>query len=470
MSARRSALSLSTEHVHLRLPNYLLWNTLASALADRREFPLNIHASAIQDALRGYPDLHEHLEALEQRGPAADHRPADRQGRGAASARALAVRRRHRGARAQGVPVHQRRRRPRPQVCDSRWWSARSPRTARSTALGMGVPVGRNPGAVGPRDRASDARREVVTKAACQEVVHRRRRAAGARATGLDSLPIPISTPGFDSAPTLTATNVITRDPETGVQNHGTYRAALKAPDRLVVRMATRVGGAGGYRHYLKHQKRGDKTMPCAIVLGCPPCVAFVAPQKLPIDVDEIGVAGGLAGAPINVVRAQHRRSAGAGRGRDRDRGLIDTEYVEPEGAVRRIARPRRARGIQHADAGDGDHASQERDRRLVHQPGHAERIERDQARRLRADVSRAPAQHARHPRREARDAARAHDGVAAHHASSRSRKACRAPKSGARSTARRRSRAIAARSASRSTRTSIPTIRTRYSGRWRSA
>ena len=89
--------------------------------------------------------------------------------------------------------------------------------------------------------------------------------------SGLDALPIPVSTPGFDSAPTLTATNVITRDPETGIQNHGTYRAGLKAPDRLVVRMATRVGGAGGYRHYLKHQQRGDKTMPCAIVLGAPP-------------------------------------------------------------------------------------------------------------------------------------------------------------------------------------------------------
>src|SRR5438045_3497406 len=82
-----------------------------------------------------------------------------------------------------------------------------------------------------------------------------------------------------ESAPTLTATNVITRDPDTGVQNHGTYRAALKAADRLVIRMATRIGGAGGYRHYVKHQQRGDTTMPCAIVLGAPPCVAFVAPQ-----------------------------------------------------------------------------------------------------------------------------------------------------------------------------------------------
>ena len=47
--------------------------------------------------------------------------------------------------------------------------------------------------------------------------------------------------------------------------------------------------GAGGYRHYVKHQQRGDREMPCAIALGCPPYLAFVAPQKLPIDVDEVG-------------------------------------------------------------------------------------------------------------------------------------------------------------------------------------
>ena len=226
-------------------------------------------------------------------------------------------------------------------------------------------------------------------------------------------LPIPVSTPGFDSAPTLTATNVITRDPETGVQNMGTYRAALKAPDRLVVRMATRVGGAGGYQHYLKHQKRGDKTMPCAIVLGCPPYVAFMGPQKLPIDVDEIDVAGGLAGAPINVVKREDGRSAGARRGRDRDRGLDRHRIRRARRAVRRIARPRRARGIQHADARDGDHASQEAAivASYISQVD-AERIERDQARRLRAAVSRAPAHDARHPRREARVAARAADGA----------------------------------------------------------
>jgi UbiD family decarboxylase len=171
----------------------------------------------------------------------------------------------------------------------------------------------------------------IVTTAACQEVVIEGNALHG-EGHGLDTLPIPVSTPGFDSAPTLTATNVITRDPDTGVQNHGTYRAALKASDRLVVRMATRVGGAGGYRHYVKHQQRGDKMMPCAIVLGAPPCVAFVAPQKLPIDVDEIGVAGALAGAPINIVKAKTVDLMVPAEAEIVIEGYLDTVNVEPEG------------------------------------------------------------------------------------------------------------------------------------------
>ena len=170
----------------------------------------------------------------------------------------------------------------------------------------------------------------VVTDAPCQEVVHEGRDLIG-EGKGLDRLPIPVSTPGFDSAPTLTATNVVTRDPVTGVQNMGTYRAALKASDRLVVRMATRVGGAGGYQHYREHQKRGDKEMPCAIVLGCPPYVAFMGPQKLPVGVDEVEVAGGLAGGPINVVRARTVDLMVPAEAEVVIEGYIDTEYVEPE-------------------------------------------------------------------------------------------------------------------------------------------
>jgi 4-hydroxy-3-polyprenylbenzoate decarboxylase len=170
----------------------------------------------------------------------------------------------------------------------------------------------------------------IVEQAVCQDIVIEGGALRG-EGRGLDALPIPISTPGFDSAPTLTATNVITKDPETGVLNMGTYRAALKAPDRLVVRMATRVGGAGGYIHYQKHQARGDKVMPCAIVLGCPPYVAYMGPQKLPIGVDEFTVAGGLAGGPINVVRARTVDLLVPAESEIVIEGLIDTEYCEPE-------------------------------------------------------------------------------------------------------------------------------------------
>ena len=170
----------------------------------------------------------------------------------------------------------------------------------------------------------------VVTDAPCHDVIHEGRDLIG-EGKGLDMLPIPVSTPGFDSAPTLTATNVVTRDPVTGVQNMGTYRAALKASDRLVVRMATRVGGAGGYQHYREHQKRGDKEMPCAIVLGCPPYVAFMGPQKLPVGVDEVAVAGGLAGAPISVVKARTVDLMVPAEAEIVIEGYIDTEYVEPE-------------------------------------------------------------------------------------------------------------------------------------------
>ena len=171
---------------------------------------------------------------------------------------------------------------------------------------------------------------KLVTQAECQEVIHEGDALQG-EGNGLDMLPIPISTPGFDSAPTLTATNVITMDPETGAQNMGTYRCALKAPDRLVVRMATRVGGAGGYLHYLAWKKAGHKTMPCAVVLGCPPYVAFMGPQKLPIGMDEFDVAGGLAGVPIEVTQARTVNLRVPAQAEIVLEGLIDLEFLEPE-------------------------------------------------------------------------------------------------------------------------------------------
>ena len=46
---------------------------------------------------------------------------------------------------------------------------------------------------------------------------------------GLDAIPIPLSTPGFDPAPYLTAAHWHTKDPETGILNVGNYRGMVKS-------------------------------------------------------------------------------------------------------------------------------------------------------------------------------------------------------------------------------------------------
>jgi UbiD family decarboxylase len=199
----------------------------------------------------------------------------------------------------------------------------------------------------------------LVARAECHDVIHEGAALQG-EGNGLDRLPIPVSTPGFDSAPTLTATNVITVDPVTGVQNMGTYRCALKAPDRLVVRMATRVGGAGGYLHYQAWKAAGHKTMPCAIVLGCPPFVAFMGPQKLPIGMDEFDVAGGLAGAPIDVAMGHSVKLRVPAQAEVVIEGQIDLEWLEPEApfgeshghvALEEFNLPMRVTAITHRQA-----------------------------------------------------------------------------------------------------------------------
>ena len=195
-------------------------------------------------------------------------------------------------------------------------------------AAGMGQPV-EEIGATWMRAIANPIAPVSIDSPACQEVVitgDALRKAGG----GLASLPVPVSTPGFDAAPYLTATLCVTRDPENGIQNMGTYRAALKANDRLGVRMVARVGGAGGYLHWLKYRSRKEP-MPIAIVIGCAPVVFFTGPQKLAVDSDELAVAGGLAGAPIRKTRCVSIDLDVPADAELVIEGMIDTAVLEPE-------------------------------------------------------------------------------------------------------------------------------------------
>jgi 4-hydroxy-3-polyprenylbenzoate decarboxylase len=159
----------------------------------------------------------------------------------------------------------------------------------------------------------------VVAQAPCHEL----------EVQGLDHLPIPISTPGWDIAPFTTLSQYITKDTETGVQNMGIYRGQLKAPRRLGMNPSLELR-PGIYTHWQKAKARGEK-LAAAVVLGAPPCVAFTSAQKVPESLDELHVAGGLVGAPINVVKAKTVDLLVPAEAEIVVEGWIDTEYLEPE-------------------------------------------------------------------------------------------------------------------------------------------
>ena len=147
---------------------------------------------------------------------------------------------------------------------------------------------------------------------------------------GPDGIPLPISTPGFDIAPYATLSQYITRDPDTGVQNMGNYRGQVKARRRLGMNPSLELR-PGIYNHWEKLRARGFKKLPCAVVLGAPPCVTFASVQKLPESLDELHVAGALVGAPINVVKAKTVDLLVPAEAEIVIEGFIDTEYLEPE-------------------------------------------------------------------------------------------------------------------------------------------
>ncbi len=146
---------------------------------------------------------------------------------------------------------------------------------------------------------------------------------------GFGSIPIPISTPGFDNAPYLTSAHAITKDPVTGVRNVGHYRGQVKGP--LTCGVFFTAAFKHGYRHWVSARDLGQD-LPCAFVIGAPPVVSYAAVQQVPFGVDEYDIAGGLAGEPIQLVKC---RTVDLEVPADAEivlEGYIGTDCLEPEG------------------------------------------------------------------------------------------------------------------------------------------
>ncbi|HXG52780.1 MAG TPA: UbiD family decarboxylase [candidate division Zixibacteria bacterium] len=115
----------------------------------------------------------------------------------------------------------------------------------------------------------------------------------------LRRLPIPTWTVGEDPGPYITSGCVITRDPESGIRNVGTYRVQLKGPRKLGLFINYLQGG----REHVEKNNRLGRATPVAIVVGADPVIGLVSVTRLPKDLDELAVAGALRGAPVEVVR-----------------------------------------------------------------------------------------------------------------------------------------------------------------------
>jgi len=275
---------------------------------------------------RAYPDLHEHLQAL------------DRAGRLVTVDRAInkdtelhpLVRWQFRG----GIEEPDRKAFLFTKVTDGKGRKYDIPVVVGALAasreiyrIGMGCPL-EEINETWNRAIANPIAPRIVEDAPCHEIVIQADE-LDRPGMGLDGLPIPISTPGWDIAPFTTLSQYITRDPDTGVQNMGIYRGQVKAPRRLGMNPSLELR-PGIFVHWEKARTRGKK-LPAAVILGAPPCVAFTSAQKVPEALDELHVAGGLIGSPINVVKAKTVDLLVPAEAEIVVEGYIDTECLEPE-------------------------------------------------------------------------------------------------------------------------------------------
>jgi len=114
----------------------------------------------------------------------------------------------------------------------------------------------------------------------------------------ITKLPIPIWTVGQDPGPFFTSPYVITKDPETGVRNVGTYRMEVKGPNKT----GFLIGKHQDASWHLRKNNAQNKPTPVAVVIGADPSIGYVSVSKMSESFDEFAVAGALRGAPVDLV------------------------------------------------------------------------------------------------------------------------------------------------------------------------
>ncbi|MCQ4313581.1 UbiD family decarboxylase [Pseudomonas stutzeri] len=131
--------------------------------------------------------------------------------------------------------------------------------------------------------------------AVCQQVVHR-------DVDLLAQLPIPTHNE-HDSGAYITAGLLITRNPRTGVQNVSIHRLQVSSHNRLGALLLPRHTLA-----YFQETESVGEDLEVAVVVGCDPLTLMASQAIVPIDHDELEIAGALHGQPLKVAKCVTNR------------------------------------------------------------------------------------------------------------------------------------------------------------------
>ena len=102
-----------------------------------------------------------------------------------------------------------------------------------------------------------------------------------------------------DLGPYITSGVIVAEDPDTGCGNLSYHRAVRHSPTAL----ATSLHSRGDLWRMLADAQGRGRPLPVAMVIGAHPLFMLAASARVPGDVDEREIAGGLMGEPLEVIR-----------------------------------------------------------------------------------------------------------------------------------------------------------------------
>jgi 2,5-furandicarboxylate decarboxylase 1 len=115
----------------------------------------------------------------------------------------------------------------------------------------------------------------------------------------LFKLPIPMSSI-YDGGPMITAGVVIAKDPELGM-NSGIYRFIVKEKALTGIDIVT----PNNMRLFADRAYKAGRPLPISISIGTHPLEIMASGYRAPLGVDEMHIAGGLRGAPVELAPCQ---------------------------------------------------------------------------------------------------------------------------------------------------------------------